>query len=452
MTDQATIVAPATAVVRAAVAIVRISGSSAHQIATHITNKQLVHRQAIPTALHAQGRKIDFGVAVYFAAPHSLTGEDVVELQCHGSVPVVQQLLDEVCTLGARQAQPGEFLERAFMHGKLDLVQAEAIADLINSQTNAQAQACINTLDGVYSSHIQILSDALIELRIACESHIDFSDQDIQFSDTEQLHTQVAQIQQKCTQLIERTQLGIQVQQNKHVLLLGAPNVGKSSVFNRLCAQERAIVTHIAGTTRDLLFTDIVIDGLPCTLVDTAGLHDNTDDIIEQIGMARSVDSMQSASVLLWLFAADQQAQTAYQQACQFVPSELRNRLVFVANKCDAHAQPITEQSFTTNGVTHSVLYISALANQGLQLVQKAIGQFLRSQVQEADFSANWRHLQALKGAYTHLSCAQNTTSEQLDILTEEVRLAQHNLASIIGTYTTETMLGDIFSRFCIGK
>lgn len=451
MNDHDTIVAPATALVRSAVAVIRIAGNRAVEIATIITGKRLNHQQAVPTTLHIQGKAVDFGVALYFALPHSLTGDDVIELQCHGSIPVVQQLLEEVCRLGARLARPGEFLERAFLNDKLDLVQAEAVADLIQSSTRAQAAACMESLRGVYSEQVLALRRVVIDVRVAFETHIDFSDQDITTIDTAELAQQLQQVKATCSDLHERTKIAFNVQKSKQLLLLGAPNVGKSSLFNRLCGEQRAIVTSIAGTTRDLLFAEVTIGSVPVVLVDSAGLHETAKDTIEEIGMARSLDTMASASILLWVISDGDDLQAACRQAYRFVAVTLRAKLIFVVNKCD-NGKPFLRDTIRFAKSAHPVVYVSAQQNIGMEALEASVLENLQDVLQESGFSANYRHAHALQKADIHLNKACTYVDKQLDIAAEEIRRAQYALETVVGCYASEDLLGDIFSRFCIGK
>lgn len=498
------IVAIATAPGRGAVGIVRVSGHGLQALVQTLCGKALKPREATYLPFKdAQGQPIDHGLAIYFPAPHSYTGEDVLELQAHGG-PVVLQLLVARCIEAAqakvytvaqdgapetktgnqahaqnlpnlRVAQPGEFTERAFLNDKIDLTQAEAIADLIDASTEAAARSASRSLAGVFSREVHSLRDALVKLRMLVEATLDFPEEEIDHLERADARGQLSKLQQFTKELLQKTTQGALLREGIKVVIAGQPNAGKSSLLNALAGAELAIVTPIAGTTRDKVQQTIQIDGVPLHIIDTAGLRES-DDAVERIGIARAWDEIAAADAVIHLhdLAAGTQpvdlpavdaddalrklrqttdaieiiaARAALtlaiaQKASQNVP------IIDVWNKLDA-AHPHAMQD--REGIA-----LSAKTGDGLQALRSKLLEVAGWQSgTEGLFIARERHVQALKAVQSHLATAAQHLAAQaqsLDLLAEELRLAQNALGAITGEFTADDLLGAIFSRFCIGK
>jgi tRNA modification GTPase len=392
----------------------------------------------------AAGQAIDHGLLLYFPAPHSFTGEDVLELQGHGGPVVLQMLLSRCLDLGARLAEPGEFTRRAFLNGKLDLAQAEAVADLIDASTAAAARGALRSLDGEFSREINRLLEQLIELRALTEATLDFPDEEVDFLKAADAFGRLDRLQARLRLVFERAHQGRLLQGGLQVVLVGQPNVGKSSLLNRLAGDDLAIVTPHAGTTRDALKSSIQIEGVPLHVIDTAGLRD-TDDEVEKIGIARTWREIERADVILLL--AD--ARSGVGEAEQAVLARLPERLprVTVLNKIDLLDQaPAIEQ-----GPDGPVVRLSAKSGSGLDDLRRVLLDVVSGHPAEDAFVARERHLRALTAAQEHIAAAQEQLPA-LELFAEELRLAQHALAEITGEYSADDLLGDIFGRFCIGK
>jgi tRNA modification GTPase len=475
------IAAIATAPGRGAVGIVRVSGASVQPIIDALCGKALKPREATYLPFKsADGSAIDQGLAVHFPAPHSYTGEDVLELQAHGG-PVVLQLLLARCLeagkhIRLRVAAPGEFTQRAFLNDKIDLAQAEAIADLIDASTEAAARSAGRSLAGAFSREVHALRDALIHLRMLVEATLDFPEEEIDHLTRGNARGQLLTLQQTSAELLNKTQQGALLREGIKVVIAGQPNAGKSSLLNALAGAELAIVTPIAGTTRDKVQQTIQIDGVPLHIIDTAGLRDSLDEV-ERIGIARTWDEIQGADAVIHLhdLAATLHPDTAAQNMAadallaQTIGLKVSKNIpvVQVWNKVDAVATDVALQ--TQGGVlskaateqaaaqqTSDSIAISAKTGQGIAQLRKKLLDIAGWQsAPEGVFIARERHVQALKTVQGHLELAAQhlaAKAQSLDLLAEELRLAQNALGSITGEFSADDLLGEIFSRFCIGK
>ena len=430
---------------KGALAVVRLSGRDAHTIAQTITHKVLSPRLAhYATFYDASDEAIDQGLAIYFQNPASFTGEDVVEFHCHGNPLVAEQLLKALCSLGARLATPGEFSLRAFLNNKIDLTQAEAIADLINSTTEQAARTATRSLQGAFSERIQNVLTQLIKMRMHIEAHLDFPDEEIDRQQTTKLNEQLTWLGDYLSELLQQAKQGERLQTGATIAIAGKPNAGKSSLLNVLAQSEVAIVTEIPGTTRDPLSVDIEIQGIAVRLIDTAGLRD-TKDIVEAKGIERAQQALAQADLIIWLTdVSDKEAQHA--------PTEIdANKIIYVHNKIDLQNDNFHNESH--------IIYISAKNQKGIDNLIDHIGLCLSGdKVSNAGdgtpFMARSRHVIALQDAQENLNNAQQHlgASIELELAAEDLRLAQHNLGIITGEFTPDDLLGKIFSEFCIGK
>lgn len=441
-----TIVAIATAPGAGGVGMLRVSGPKAAQIAQSLGCPELQPRHAHYARFRdADGEVMDDGIALYFPGPRSFTGEDVVELQGHGSPVVLQQLVARCITLGARQARPGEFSERAFLNGKLDLAQAEAIADLIAASDSRAARAARRSLDGVFSRRVEDAAEQLVLLRIHVEAAIDFADEPLDTLGGEQVRSGLAEALRAMVQLRADAERGRRLRDGLHAVLVGPPNAGKSSLLNALAGSERAIVTDIAGTTRDTLRETIRIDGLELTLVDTAGLREGG-DAIEREGMRRARAEMQRTDLAIVVVDArdPQGGREAIGDAILDVPQQL-----WIHNKSDLLAEiPPTADP--------SVVHVSAATGAGLEQLHARLRELASGGAGdsvEGEFSARARHVEAITLAIGHAERAESElVHEHLELAAEELRLAHEALGEITGRMSADDLLGRIFSSFCIGK
>ncbi len=444
-----TIAAIATAPGRGGVGMIRISGSKLLPFAFALSGTTPRPRHAtMADFLAADGSAIDRGLLLFFPDPHSFTGEDVLEVHGHGGPVVMQMLLARCLDLGARLAEPGEFSRRAFLNGKLDLAQAEAVADLIDAATSSAARSAMRSLQGEFSKVVHGLTEELIDLRMLVEATLDFPEEDIDFLRKADAFGRMSRLQIRLTEVFDRAQQGKLLQSGLHVVLAGQPNVGKSSLLNRLAGDELAIVTPVAGTTRDALRLTIQIEGIPLHIIDTAGLRE-TDDEVESIGIERSWREIERSDVVLVVV----DARTGVGEAERGILARLPDRLqrITVYNKIDlcgrlpeCHEEPDA-----------TAISLSARSGDGIDLLRRELLRVAGWHQAEDVFIARERHLRALAEAQQHICAAQEVVAgvlPALELFAEELRLAQQSLAAITGEFTADDLLGVIFSRFCIGK
>lgn len=454
MFNQDTIVAQATATGRGGVGIIRVSGTKAALVAKHILGKQPKTRYAEYLPFHdLNNTLLDQGIALFFQAPNSFTGEDVLELQGHGGPVVIDLLLKEISKIeGVRLAKPGEFSERAFLNDKLDLTQAEAIADLINATSEQAAKSALQSLQGEFSRHISQLVEQVIHLRMYVEAAIDFPDEEIDFLSDGKVAKDLNAIIAQLNQVTEQAKQGSIMRDGMRVVIAGRPNAGKSSLLNALAGRDAAIVTDIAGTTRDVLREHINIDGMPLHIIDTAGLRESPDKV-EQIGIQRAWEEINQADrVLFMVDATDTTASDPTQIWPEFMARLPDNMgVTVIRNKVDL----CNEATGIDTLATYPVIRLSVKNNQGIEQVKTHLKECIGFEgTQEGSFMARRRHLDALNYAATHLAQGK----EQLDahiageLLAEELRLTQQYLNEITGEFSSDDLLGKIFSSFCIGK
>lgn len=442
-----TIVAIATAKAPAGIGIIRLSGPQAKPIAESLLQKKLVARRvSYGRFLDENSEVIDDGLAIYFAGPHSYTGEDVIELQAHGNPYLLSQLLKRCIVLGARQARPGEFTERAFLNEKLDLAQAEAVADLISAGSEAAARAARRSLDGAFSTRVHEVEQGLVNLRVYIEAALDFPEEEIDFLAAPQLQTRLLDVQKNLSTLLEEAQRGKRLLDGVHVVIVGAPNVGKSSLLNRLAGEERAIVTDIAGTTRDVLREAITLDGVVITLVDTAGLRDTT-DVVEQEGIKRAHRELIDADLALAVLD-DRDAESSageLRASLAGVP-----KILWLHNKCDLSGHALHQQEREDG----KHLWLSAKSGLGFDELRQALREAAGlSETDAGSFSARTRHIEALERAATTLTTAAHQLElKQGELAAQELRDSHHALGEITGQMDADALLGKIFTSFCIGK
>ena len=441
-----TIAAIATAPGSGGIGVVRISGPASAQIAAAVLGHCPPPRHAAYLPFkEADGQLIDSGIAIFYAGPHSYTGEDVLELQAHGGPALMQLLLLRCLQLGARQAEPGEFTRRAFLNDKLDLAQAEAVADVINAATAEAARSAVRSLSGEFSRYIHNLLESLINLRMYVEACLDFPEEDIDFISQGRVSDKLQNIADALELVFKGARQGNLLREGIQVVLVGQPNVGKSSLMNQLAGEEVAIVTPIAGTTRDTIRNVVQIDGVPLHLIDTAGLRE-TDDEVEQQGIARTWRALENANAALLLVDAAHGITETEKSILERLPANLPK--IWVHNKIDLQSEQPRQQEH--EGQQH--LYISAKLGLGLDALKAHLLKIAGWQpAGESIFMARTRHLQALEVVQAHLANAA-AYLEKPELLAEELRLAQQALSSITGEFTPDDLLGEIFSRFCIGK
>ena len=438
-----TIAAIATAPGRGGIGVVRVSGAGLGAFALALCGRAPRPRTAHFTRfLDEHERPIDEGVLLYFAAPASFTGEDVIELQGHGGPVVMQMLLERCLQLGARLAEPGEFTRRAFLNGKLDLAQAEGVADLIEASTAAAARSAVRSLSGQFSEEVHRITDALIDLRMLVEATLDFPEEEIDFLERARAMPRLEGIREALEGVLDRARQGALLRSGLNVVLVGAPNVGKSSLLNQLAGEERAIVTDIAGTTRDALRETIQIEGIPLHIIDTAGLRE-TEDRVERIGIERTWREIARADVILHLVEAGVATEVDLDES---LPQGVER--IVVANKIDLVGLP--PGRVDAGGRVR--LQVSARSGEGVELVRQELLRIAGWHAHGEDvILARERHLLALREALRHVEAA-GTQLGALELFAEELRLAQEELGTITGEFSADDLLGVIFSRFCIGK
>jgi len=448
--QQDSIAAIATAPGRGGVGIIRVSGALALMAAQAIGAITPKPRQAhYCPFLDGKQQVIDEGVLLYFPAPHSFTGEDVLELQAHGGPVVLDMLLRRCLQLGVRQARPGEFSERAFLNDKLDLAQAEAIADLIEAGSEQAARNALRSLQGEFSRRIHALCEQLTQLRIYIEAAIDFPEEEIDFLADGQVLARLKALQQALNEVLHQASQGVLLREGMTLVIAGAPNAGKSSLLNALAGRDSAIVTDIPGTTRDLLREHIQIDGMPLHIIDTAGLRESTDPV-EQIGIGRAISAISEADLVLLVTDTSQSQAPTWPALLGEAPKP--SRTCIIRNKADITGQP---PACTENENGSTQITLSAKTGSGLELLREYLKQRMGfSASGEGTFSARRRHLEALRqGAlYLQQGKQQLTQNAAPELLAEELRRAQQALGEITGQISSDELLGRIFSSFCIGK
>ncbi|NOJ25508.1 tRNA uridine-5-carboxymethylaminomethyl(34) synthesis GTPase MnmE [Vibrio coralliilyticus] len=449
-----TIVAQATAPGRGGVGIIRVSGPLAAKVASEVTGKDLRPRYAEYLSFTAQdGTQLDQGIALYFPNPNSFTGEDVLELQGHGGPVVMDMLIKRILQIpGIRTARPGEFSERAFLNDKLDLAQAEAIADLIDASSEQAAKSALKSLQGAFSNRIQTLVESLIHLRIYVEAAIDFPEEEIDFLADGKVSADLQTIIDNLTAVRKEATQGAIMREGMKVVIAGRPNAGKSSLLNALSGKESAIVTDIAGTTRDVLREHIHIDGMPLHIIDTAGLRDASDEV-EKIGIERAWEEIEQADRVLFMVDGTTTDATDPKEIWPDFVDRLPSNIgmTVIRNKVD--------QTNETLGICHvndpTLIRLSARTGQGVESLRTHLKECMGfAGGHEGGFMARRRHLEALEKAAEHLDIGQQQLEGYMagEILAEELRIAQQHLNEITGEFSSDDLLGRIFSSFCIGK
>ena len=449
-----TIVAQATPPGRGGVGILRISGPKAQEVAQAVLGK-------LPKARYAEylpflandGSTLDEGIALFFPNPHSFTGEDVLELQGHGGPVILDLLLKRILEIsGVRIARPGEFSERAFLNDKLDLAQAEAIADLIDASSEQAAKSAISSLQGVFSKKVNALVESLIHLRIFTEAAIDFPEEEIDFLSDGKIEAELNQVIERLNEVRQEAKQGSLLREGMKVVIAGRPNAGKSSLLNALAGRDAAIVTNIAGTTRDVLREHIHIDGMPLHIIDTAGLREASDEV-ERIGIERAWQEIEQADRVLFMVDSTTTNETNPEKLWpEFIERLPKNiPVTVIRNKADLTGEALgySEEE------GYALIQLSARTGEGVTLLREHLKQAMGfSSSTEGGFLARRRHLQALEKASEHLNNGQYQliTFHAGELLAEELRLAQEALSEITGQFTSDDLLGRIFSSFCIGK
>jgi tRNA modification GTPase len=444
VTDKDTIAAVASAPGRGAIGVIRVSGPDTPRVAREILGTLPAARLATLSAFRdAAGSAIDSGLALYFPAPHSFTGEDVLELQGHGGAVVLDLLLSRLLALGCRAARPGEFSERAFLNGKLDLAQAEAIADLIDAGSEAAARAAVRSLKGEFSAAINELQDRITGLRVLIEAAIDFPDEEIDFASNEALRMRLAELNAAFREIEAKAHQGALLREGLKVVIAGRPNAGKSSLMNRLAGESVAIVTDTPGTTRDVLKEVVQLEGLTLELIDTAGLR-ATQEHIEAEGVRRARAQIETADLVLYVIDANA-------PAGEELPARSgHTKLVRVYNKVDL-LSPAGRDALKALG---DGLMVCAVSGEGIAELRNQIKRAAGFAPSAGVFSARRRHLQALQRSHAAVNEAERSLLETraFELLAEELRLAQLSLSEITGAFGSEELLGEIFGSFCIGK
>jgi tRNA modification GTPase len=449
-----TIVAQATAPGRGSVGIVRVSGPNAQQVAKHLLKTCPAPRQVVYQAFYdKQQQVIDQGIALFFKGPNSFTGEDVLELQGHGG-QVVMQLLVEAClqTGLVRLAKPGEFSEQAFLNDKMDLTQAEAIADLINASSEQAAKGALRSMQGDFSERINELVDKVIHLRMYVEAAIDFPEEEIDFLGDGIVQGHLDKIVNLLNSIKHQAKQGSLLRDGMQVVIVGRPNAGKSSLLNALSGKQSAIVTGIAGTTRDVLKEHIHIDGMPLHIIDTAGLRDNA-DIVEQIGIERAWQEIEQADRILFMLDASQEQGTQPEEIWPEFYAKLpdNSAITIIRNKCDLSG----ESTGIDTSQVYPLIRLSAKQQDGLTVLTEHLKDCMGfDQVGENQVIARQRHITALLEAEYHITIGKEQLEASMagELLAEELRIAQTHLSEITGEFSSDDLLGKIFSSFCIGK
>jgi tRNA modification GTPase len=443
-----TIAAIATPPGRGGVGIIRISGENLDKISDGIIGALPEPRRAAYRRFRdAGGEIIDEGLALYFPAPHSFTGEEVLELQGHGGPIILDMLMERVLELGARPARPGEFSERAFLNNKLDLAQAEAIADLIDSSSRAAARLANRSLQGEFSKQVHALVDQLIHLRMYVEAAIDFPEEEIDFLSDGKVGTDLQSVYEQLEHVQDSARIGALLRDGMQLVIAGRPNAGKSSLLNALSGRESAIVTDVPGTTRDLLREQIQIDGMPLHLIDTAGLR-HSEDAVEQIGIRRAREEIGKADLILWVFDAGEGLEQDMEDL-EALPEGIP--VTLVCNKIDKNDVKCSVNA----SKSRKMIGLSAKTGEGIGTLISHLKATMGYQGEESgEFIARRRHLVALGKARKHLENGRRALDQSLsgELLAEDLRQAQMALSEITGEFTADDLLGEIFASFCIGK
>jgi tRNA modification GTPase len=436
------------------VGIIRVSGSLALNIAQTIIGVIPKPRAAeYHSFKDEQQQIIDKGIVLYFKAPHSFTGEDVIEFQGHGGPVVLDMLLKRIIALGARIAKPGEFSERAYLNDKIDLAQAEAIADLINSHSEHAARGAIRSLEGDFSVMVHQIVEQVTHLRMYVEAAIDFPDEEVDFLTDGVVLTSLNNIIDAVTDLLAKAKQGALLQEGINIVIAGKPNAGKSSLLNRLSGKETAIVTDVPGTTRDILKEYISIGGIPAHIYDTAGLRE-TDDVVEKEGVKRALKQIQQADIILLVFDGSEfSARTPTKIIAHYQQQQLteNKQVILVCNKIDKTGEAVSVNKHDSM----TLIQLSAKTGEGIDSLQQSILAIIGCEpATEGTFIARRRHVQALNLALQRLQAAQIQFEQRVagDLLAEDLREVQGILGEITGFVTADDLLGRIFSSFCIGK
>ena len=451
VTDIDTIVAVATAAGRGGVGVVRISGRSLDALLPNLCDRPVEPRRAVYCRfLDREREAIDAGIALYFRSPASFTGEDVIELQGHGGPVVMDMLVQRALELGARLARPGEFTERAFLNGKLDLVQAEAVADLISAQSQAAARGAMRSLQGEFSKRVRALADNLLHLRVQVEGALDFPDEEIEALENAELPVRLEALLADVVRLQESVRQGVVLSDGIRVAIAGPPNAGKSRLLNAFSGRDTAIVSDVPGTTRDVIRETLLFDGIPVHIVDTAGLR-ASEDPLETEGIRRARLEVESADCVLLIMDSLQESGEDVARVIteDFVACAESGRLILVLNKADLSGMNPGPRAGPV-----PIRVVSAMTGEGLaDLRSLIVARAKGNEAATAEFSGRRRHLLALQAAIDHLSLAKRHAGKQgLELIAEELRLVQRELGVISGMVTTEELLGEIFGTFCIGK
>lgn len=446
-----TICAVATPSGKGGISIIRISGSESRSVANKITGSDPVPRHAhYGPFISKSGEVLDEGITLFFPGPDSFTGEDVVEIQAHGGPFVVDLILQEILSLGLRHARPGEFSERAFLNDKIDLAQAEAIADLIDSDSTEAARFALRSLQGEFSDQVNSHIAAIIDLRKYIEAALDFPEEEVDFLSDSSVASRLLGIIDDLVILLDQAKQGSIMKEGLSVVIAGQPNAGKSSLLNKLSGQSRAIVTEIAGTTRDILKEHISIDGMPLHIIDTAGLHES-EDLVEQEGIRRAWKEIDDADLVLLVCDSSNDTDIAKIPLWQTISAKVDSpkKLMVVFNKSDLSGEEVRLEA------ENSTVYLSAKTGDGVDLLKSAIKQFAGlSNSVEGRFIARRRHLDALNKSLACLYLAQEQLNSHHagELVAEELKAALLSLEEITGAYSADDLLGEIFSSFCIGK
>ena len=443
MLNNDTIAAIATASGVGGVGVIRVSGARVKDIAVQVLGELPPKRKVTSkTFLNKSGDIVDSGLAIFFQGPYSYTGEDVLELQGHGGVAVLRMLLRACTDAGARVAQPGEFTQRAYLNNKLDLAQAESVADLIEASSEAAVLSANRSLSGEFSDRVSLIRNELIEIRVFIEAAIDFSDEEIDFIKTHQMESRLKRLSEKLVELRGVATQGNLLREGVKVVLAGEPNVGKSTLMNLLAEEDVSIVTEHEGTTRDLIQRRITIKGVPILLTDTAGLRLSSDPV-EKIGIQRTISNLKEADIILELRTADSAA-----NRFDYMTDIDENRKIAVVNKIDL--SPDLGHSMVSG--KNRPVYLSAKTGEGLsELKERLLEKAGVKMGDEAPFMARERHLNALRSAGRHVDLAL-TNIEAIDLCAEDLRLGQNSLSEVTGEFVADDLLGEIFSSFCVGK